>query len=222
MVPPTFGGRSSVGRAPDCGSGCRGFKPRRSPQKVTSKRKQTRPPTRVGGLASLCAQHGRCLAGASPAERRSSRSKRTATARGRPSVGRKRGAKPQADGQKPGTRRRRGGRAGKAPRSSTQLPRRLEGLRPARRYAAHLQRPRRMDPSPPTRSPPQTVEARQDGLPRARRPGAPPGDSRGDRQKHPSLVVELEQGDQRRFPGLLFRRPRLAEARNGQELWIRG
>ncbi len=25
------GGRSSVGRAPDCGSGCRGFEPRRSP-----------------------------------------------------------------------------------------------------------------------------------------------------------------------------------------------
>lgn len=26
-----YGGRSSVGRAPDCGSGCRGFDPRRSP-----------------------------------------------------------------------------------------------------------------------------------------------------------------------------------------------
>ena len=28
---PEDGGRSSVGRAPDCGSGCRGFKSRRSP-----------------------------------------------------------------------------------------------------------------------------------------------------------------------------------------------
>lgn len=26
-----YGGRSSVGRAPDCESGCRGFNPRRSP-----------------------------------------------------------------------------------------------------------------------------------------------------------------------------------------------
>lgn len=26
-----YGGRSSVGRAPDCDSGCRGFKSRRSP-----------------------------------------------------------------------------------------------------------------------------------------------------------------------------------------------
>lgn len=29
--PYTVGGRSSVGRAPDCGSGCRGFESRRSP-----------------------------------------------------------------------------------------------------------------------------------------------------------------------------------------------
>ena len=28
------GGRSSVGRAPDCGSGCRGFEPHRSPQSI--------------------------------------------------------------------------------------------------------------------------------------------------------------------------------------------
>ena len=28
------GGRSSVGRAPDCDSGCRGFEPHRPPQKV--------------------------------------------------------------------------------------------------------------------------------------------------------------------------------------------
>ena len=27
-----YGGRSSVGRVPDCDSGCRGFEPRRSPQ----------------------------------------------------------------------------------------------------------------------------------------------------------------------------------------------
>ena len=27
-----YGGRSSVGRAPDCDSGCRGFEPHRSPQ----------------------------------------------------------------------------------------------------------------------------------------------------------------------------------------------
>lgn len=26
-----YGGRSSVGRAPDCDSGCRGFEPHRSP-----------------------------------------------------------------------------------------------------------------------------------------------------------------------------------------------
>ena len=30
------GGRSSVGRAPDCDSGCRGFKPRRSPHPFLS------------------------------------------------------------------------------------------------------------------------------------------------------------------------------------------
>src|SRR6185369_15426060 len=28
----SYGGRSSIGRAPDCGSGGRGFEPRRSPQ----------------------------------------------------------------------------------------------------------------------------------------------------------------------------------------------
>jgi hypothetical protein len=31
-VPLLHGGRSSVGRAPGCGPGCRGFEPRRSPQ----------------------------------------------------------------------------------------------------------------------------------------------------------------------------------------------
>ena len=30
---PKYGERSSVGRAPDCGSGCRGFEPHRSPHK---------------------------------------------------------------------------------------------------------------------------------------------------------------------------------------------
>ncbi len=30
------GGCSSVGRAPDCGSGCRGFESRHSPQKLKS------------------------------------------------------------------------------------------------------------------------------------------------------------------------------------------
>ena len=33
---PKDGGRSSVGRAPDCGSGCRGFEPRRSPHPLPS------------------------------------------------------------------------------------------------------------------------------------------------------------------------------------------
>ena len=32
----SYGGRSSVGRAPDCGSGCRGFKSRRSPHLIPS------------------------------------------------------------------------------------------------------------------------------------------------------------------------------------------
>lgn len=32
LHPLFYGGRSSVGRAPDCGSGCRGFDPHRSPQ----------------------------------------------------------------------------------------------------------------------------------------------------------------------------------------------
>ena len=44
--------------------------------------------------------------------------KRTATAEGRPTVGRKRGAKPRADEQEPDRRRRRAGRAGVRPRSS--------------------------------------------------------------------------------------------------------
>jgi hypothetical protein len=65
----------------------------------------------------LCAQHGRCLAGESPAERRPPQSKRTATAEGRPTVGKKRGAKPRVDVQEPGSRRRRAGRAGMHPRS---------------------------------------------------------------------------------------------------------
>jgi hypothetical protein len=29
------GGRSSVGRVPDCDSGCRGFEPRRSPHRIS-------------------------------------------------------------------------------------------------------------------------------------------------------------------------------------------
>ena len=29
-----YGERSSVGRAPDCGSGCRGFEPHRSPHNI--------------------------------------------------------------------------------------------------------------------------------------------------------------------------------------------
>lgn len=31
------GGRSSVGRVPDCDSGCRGFEPHRSPQKILAR-----------------------------------------------------------------------------------------------------------------------------------------------------------------------------------------
>jgi hypothetical protein len=31
LHPLLNGGRSSAGRAPDCGSGCRGFEPHRSP-----------------------------------------------------------------------------------------------------------------------------------------------------------------------------------------------
>ena len=34
IITTLYGGRSSVGRAPDCGSGCRGFDPRRSPQNL--------------------------------------------------------------------------------------------------------------------------------------------------------------------------------------------
>jgi len=56
-------------------------------------------PGSLPGPFLLCAPHGRCLVGASPTERRSSRSKRTATAEGRPTVGRKRGAKARADVQ---------------------------------------------------------------------------------------------------------------------------
>ena len=40
-----FGGRSSVGRAPVCGTGCRGFDPRRSPQGIS-------------GGNPLCSPHG--------------------------------------------------------------------------------------------------------------------------------------------------------------------
>ena len=66
----------------------------------------------------LYAQHEPRLGGASPLGTWSRGPKRTATAQGRPSVGRKRGAKPRADEQEPDTRRRRAGRAGKRPRSS--------------------------------------------------------------------------------------------------------
>src|SRR5690606_22847551 len=61
---------------------------------------------------SLCAQHGRDLGGGSPPVSWPQRTKRSATARGRPSVGRKHGAKPRADGQEPDTSRCRAGRAG--------------------------------------------------------------------------------------------------------------
>ena len=44
----TNGGRSSVGRAPDCGSGCRGFEPRRSPHWI------------CGGVAQL-GEHLICI-----------------------------------------------------------------------------------------------------------------------------------------------------------------
>ncbi len=74
---------------------------------------QSRPRGRLIG----CAQHGRRLGGASPPERRPSQTKRTATAKGRPIVGRKQGAKPRADEQKPDKRRRRAGRVGPLPQS---------------------------------------------------------------------------------------------------------
>src|SRR5664279_6192931 len=66
---------------------------------------------------NACAQHARHLGGASPPERRPSRTKRTATAKGRPIVGRKQGAKPRADEQEPDMRRRRAGRVGPLPQS---------------------------------------------------------------------------------------------------------
>lgn len=65
-----------------------------------------------------CARHGRRLAGASPAERRPSRTERSATAEGRPTVGRKRRAQLRVDAQELDVRRRRVGRAGEEPRSS--------------------------------------------------------------------------------------------------------
>ena len=49
----------------------------------------------------------------------------------------------------------------------------LEGLLPAGRDAGHLPRPRRVDPPPAARGAAQTVEARNDRLPRAARPGRP-------------------------------------------------
>ena len=64
-----------------------------------------------------CAQHGHDPGGESPHVSRPSQAKRTATAEGRPTVGRKRGAKSRADEQKPDERRRRAGRAGGYPRS---------------------------------------------------------------------------------------------------------
>jgi hypothetical protein len=67
--------------------------------------------------AERCAQHGRRLGGASPPERRPSQTKRTATAKGQPIVGRKQGAKPRADEQEPDKRRRRAGRVCPLPRS---------------------------------------------------------------------------------------------------------
>jgi hypothetical protein len=66
----------------------------------------------------LCAQHGRILVGGSPTVSWSRRTKRSATAQGRLSVGRKRGSQLRADEQEPDMRRCRPGRAGKRPRSS--------------------------------------------------------------------------------------------------------
>ena len=70
----------------------------------------------VGACAPLlnaCAQHGCRLGGASPPKRRPSQLKRTATAKGRPIVGRKQGAKPRADEQEPDRRRRQSGASGR-------------------------------------------------------------------------------------------------------------
>ena len=46
-----YGGRSSVGRVPDCDSGCRGFEPHRSPQK----------PLNNASLAALVVRHVRVV-----------------------------------------------------------------------------------------------------------------------------------------------------------------
>jgi hypothetical protein len=50
------GGCSSVGRVPDCDSGCRGFEPHQSPQK-TLKNQVIRPSNRVAFL--LSGNHGK-------------------------------------------------------------------------------------------------------------------------------------------------------------------
>jgi hypothetical protein len=82
---------------------------------------RVRQPRPRGGLrrpALPCAQHGRDLGGESPPASWPQRAKRSATARGRPSVGRKRGANPRANGQEPDTRHGQAGRAGGNLRSS--------------------------------------------------------------------------------------------------------
>lgn len=67
-------------------------------------------------------------------------------------------------------------------RRATRLSRRLEELLPAGGHAKCLQRPRRMDSSSPARDSPQTPEAGNDDLSRARQRGMRPDGSYGARR----------------------------------------
>jgi hypothetical protein len=67
---------------------------------------------------------------------------------------------------------------------------RMEGLLPSGRHAEHLQRPRSVDSSPPACRATQAVEAWNDGLSRAARPGCPRSRLACGRRPGPTLVED--------------------------------
>ncbi len=88
---------------------------------------------------------------------------------------------------------------------AAKLPRRLEGILPARRDAERFQGARRMDPPPAPSNPPKAMEAWHDDL----SPTAISGSLRDGRGKgrgqRPPMVEELGEAHQRRLPHQLLR-----------------
>src|SRR5690606_9350980 len=77
---------------------------------------------------------------------------------------------------------------------------------PARRHAAHLQRPRRMDPAPPPGHPPQALETGSNHLPGTAQPRSLGSRSPAGGGQWPALVEKLRDAHQRGLSHPLLRR----------------